>query len=215
MCLRAQADLGLTQPNLSIRIHSNSPDEFLQAAAFVISKGSGMPQVFNDEVIMPGQINRGVAPEDALNYAVVGCVELSTPGKALGWSDAAMFNLTRILELTLFGGKRPADRRADRAGDADAGRDARFRRAGGGLRPPACSFRASHGERLQHRRQHPRRDAAFAFPFAGHPGLCGARSWMSQPAAPITTSPACKGCRSPTWPIAWRQCARPCSTSVG
>lgn len=107
MCLRAQADLGLTQPNLSIRIHKHSPQEFLLAASEVISKGSGMPQVFNDEVIIPGQINRGIAPQDALNYAVVGCVELSTPGKALGWSDASMFNLTRILELTLFGGKDP------------------------------------------------------------------------------------------------------------
>ncbi len=107
MCLRAQADLGLTQPNLSIRIHRNSPDTFLQAAAFVIGQGSGMPQVFNDEVIIPAQLNRGISPEDALNYAVVGCVELSTPGKALGWSDASMFNLTRVLELTLFGGRDP------------------------------------------------------------------------------------------------------------
>ncbi len=107
MCLRAQADLGMTQPNLSIRIHEGSPDEFLRASAFVIGKGSGMPQVFNDEVIIPGQINRGISVEDAQNYAVVGCVELSTPGKALGWSDASMFNLTRILELTLFGGKDP------------------------------------------------------------------------------------------------------------
>lgn len=107
MCLRAQADLGMTQPNLSIRIHAHSPDDFLRAAAFVIGKGSGMPQIFNDEVIIPGQIARGVTPEDARKYAVVGCVELSTPGKALGWSDASMFNLTRVLELTLFGGKDP------------------------------------------------------------------------------------------------------------
>ncbi len=107
MCLRAQTDLGLTQPNVSIRIHKNSPQEFLTAASSVISKGSGMPQVFNDEVIIPAQINRGITPQDARNYAVVGCVELSTPGKALGWSDASMFNLTRILELTLFGGKDP------------------------------------------------------------------------------------------------------------
>jgi pyruvate formate-lyase/glycerol dehydratase family glycyl radical enzyme len=112
MCLRAQADVGLTQPNLSIRIHAGSPHEFLMAATRVISRGGGMPQVFNDEVIIPGQICRGVAPEDARNYAVVGCVELSTPGKALGWSDAAMFNMTRVLELTLFGGRDPqsADR---------------------------------------------------------------------------------------------------------
>jgi formate C-acetyltransferase len=107
MCLRAQADLGLPQPNLSIRIHQNSPQAFLMAATAVIRRGSGMPQVFNDEVIIAAQINRGVAKEDARNYAVVGCVELSTPGKALGWSDAAMFNMTRILELTLFGGKDP------------------------------------------------------------------------------------------------------------
>ncbi len=110
MCLRAQADLGLTQPNLSIRIHHHSPEEFLRAAAFVIGQGSGMPQVFNDEVIIPGQLHRGISPADALNYAVVGCVELSTPGKALGWSDASMFNLTRVLELTLFGGQDPHSR---------------------------------------------------------------------------------------------------------
>ena len=98
---------GLTQPNLSVRVHADSPQELLEAAAFVIGKGSGMPQVFNDEVIVPGQVNRGLPLEDARNYAVVGCVELSTPGKALGWSDASMFNLTRVLELTLFGGKDP------------------------------------------------------------------------------------------------------------
>ena len=107
MCLRAQTDLGLTQPNLSIRIHQSSPQEFLLAAASVIGLGSGMPQVFNDEVIIPGQVHRGIAPDDALNYAAVGCVELSTPGKALGWSDAAMFNMTRVLELTLYGGRDP------------------------------------------------------------------------------------------------------------
>ena len=107
MCLRAQADLGLPQPNLSIRIHRDSPQQFLQAAAAVISTGSGMPQVFNDEVIIPGQMARGIDAQDALNYAVVGCVELSTPGRALGWSDAALFNMTRVLEITLFGGRDP------------------------------------------------------------------------------------------------------------
>jgi formate C-acetyltransferase len=107
MCLRAQADVGLTQPNLSIRIHRDSPQPFLRAAAAVIGRGGGMPQVFNDEVIIPGQIRRGVDPADARDYAVVGCVELSVPGKALGWSDAAMFNMTRVLELTLYGGRDP------------------------------------------------------------------------------------------------------------
>jgi formate C-acetyltransferase len=128
MCLRAQADLRLTQPNLSIRIHENSPQDFLEAAAFVISQGTGMPQVFSDEVIIRGQLQRGISREDALNYAVVGCVELSTPGKALGWSDAAMFNMVRVLELALFGGMDP------RTGEPL------------GLRTPALSEATSFGE---------------------------------------------------------------------
>ena len=39
-----------------------------------------------------------------MNYAVVGCVELTTPGNNLGWSDAAMFNLVKALEMALNNG---------------------------------------------------------------------------------------------------------------
>ena len=107
MCLQAQADLQLPQPNLSARLHRNTPQDFLNAVARTISKGGGMPQVFNDAVIVPAYENRGVAHADAMDYAIVGCVELSIPGKALGWSDASMFNLVRVLEITLHGGRVP------------------------------------------------------------------------------------------------------------
>lgn len=107
MCLQAQADVQLPQPNLSVRLHRTTPDDLLAAAARVISLGTGMPQLFNDEVIVPGQERRGVKHADAIDYAAVGCVELSIPGKALGWSDSAMFNLVRVLELTLQGGRVP------------------------------------------------------------------------------------------------------------
>lgn len=39
------------------------------------------------------------------NIAVGGCVELTTQGNNLGWSDSAMFNLNKVLELTMTGGK--------------------------------------------------------------------------------------------------------------
>lgn len=107
MCLQAQADLQLPQPNLSARLHRHSPQDFLNAVARTIGKGGGMPQVFNDAVIVPAYEKRGVTPTDALNYAIVGCVELSIPGKTLGWSDASMFNLVRVLEITLHGGRIP------------------------------------------------------------------------------------------------------------
>jgi formate C-acetyltransferase len=39
-----------------------------------------------------------------MDYAIVGCVELTTQGNNLGWSDAAMFNMVKALELTLNNG---------------------------------------------------------------------------------------------------------------
>lgn len=102
--LRAQSHLLLPQPNLSCRVHKNSPQEFLETASRVIGMGSGMPQLFNDEAVIPALESHGVSHEDAMNYAIVGCVELTTHGNALAWSDAAMFNLLKALELTLNNG---------------------------------------------------------------------------------------------------------------
>jgi len=104
MCLKAQEHIGLPQPNLSVRLHGHTPDDFIDFSSHVIGQGSGMPQIFNDESIIPALEGAGISPEDALNYAVVGCVELTTPGNNLGWSDAAMFNLVKALELALTGG---------------------------------------------------------------------------------------------------------------
>lgn len=105
LCLQCQYDLGLPQPNLSVRLNRNSSHELLQKAIEVVSKGSGMPQFFNDEAIVHALMELGIEKKDALNYAIVGCVELTTHGNNLGWSDAAMFNLNKALELTLNHGK--------------------------------------------------------------------------------------------------------------
>lgn len=103
--LKAQEHLGLPQPNLSVRLHKATGDSLLKEAVRVVSKGSGMPQFFNDEAIVPALMELGITKADARNYAIVGCVELTTQGNNLGWSDAAMFNLNKVLELTLTGGK--------------------------------------------------------------------------------------------------------------
>lgn len=102
--LRAQEHLGLPQPNLSARLHKNSPKDFVRQCIRVVAKGSGMPQFFNDEAVIPALENQGIETQDAKNYAIVGCVELTTSGNNLGWSDAAMFNLLKALELTLNNG---------------------------------------------------------------------------------------------------------------
>lgn len=106
LLLKAQYHLGLPQPNLSVRLNKNSSHELIQEAIKVVAKGSGMPQFFNDEAIVNSMIkDLGIDEKDARNYAIVGCVELTTHGNNLGWSDAAMFNLNKALELTMNHGK--------------------------------------------------------------------------------------------------------------
>lgn len=106
LCLKAQYHLGLPQPNLSVRLHQHTPSQLIQEAIKVVSKGSGMPQFFNDEAIIHAMVeNLDIDEDDARNYAIVGCVELTTHGNNLGWSDSAMFNFNKVLELTLNHGR--------------------------------------------------------------------------------------------------------------
>ncbi len=104
MMLKAQKILGLPQPNLSARIGSKTPVEFLDSCVEVIAEGSGMPQIFNDDAIIPALQNQGISEKHALDYGIVGCVELTTHGNNLGWSDAAMFNMVKVIELAMNNG---------------------------------------------------------------------------------------------------------------
>lgn len=101
LMLEILGDIRLPQPNLSVRVGEKSPRDFLMKIAETIRIGIGMPQVFNDEVNILAYVNRGVTLRDARDYAVVGCVELSIPGKTYGLHDIAMFNLLKIMEVTL------------------------------------------------------------------------------------------------------------------
>lgn len=105
LLIQAQEDIGLPQPNLSVRLFEHTAQALLTHAVKCVSKGSGMPQFFNDKAIVSPLMDLGISKQDALNYAIVGCVELTTHGNNLGWSDAAMFNMNKVLELTLNHGK--------------------------------------------------------------------------------------------------------------
>lgn len=101
-CLDAYQLICLPQPNLGVRINEFIDRSFLLKTAETIRMGTGIPQIFNDEVIIPAFLNRGVSLEDARDYSVVGCVELSIPGRTYGLHDIAMFNLLKVMEITLY-----------------------------------------------------------------------------------------------------------------
>jgi len=101
LCLDAYQSVQLPQPNLGVRVNELIDRPFLLKTAETIRLGTGIPQIFNDEVVVPAFLNRGVSLEDARDYAVVGCVELSIPGKTYGLHDIAMFNLLKVMEIVM------------------------------------------------------------------------------------------------------------------
>ncbi|WP_018249965.1 glycyl radical protein [Orenia marismortui] len=108
LILESVAEMKLTQPNLSVRVHANSPERLLREAAQVIKTGYGMPALHNDEIIIPSLLDKGVSYEDAYGYTMVGCVEVAVPGK-WGYRCTGMTftNLIKALELTLNDGVDP------------------------------------------------------------------------------------------------------------
>jgi formate C-acetyltransferase len=111
MCLEAHAHVHLKEPNLSIRLHKGTPEELLIRALEVIRLGSGLPQIINDEAIIPSLVaNCGVSLVDARDYGDIGCQENATDpnmgrdADAHGMTNIGWFNLSKIIELALWNG---------------------------------------------------------------------------------------------------------------
>lgn len=105
MCLEATLHVMLPAPSMSVRVWNKSPHDFLIKAAKVTRTGVGLPAYYNDEVIIPSLLSRGLTIEDARDYGIIGCVEPQKAGKTWGWHDAAFFNMCRVLELTFSNGR--------------------------------------------------------------------------------------------------------------
>jgi formate C-acetyltransferase len=109
--LEVMDHLRTRQPNYHARIHPGSPPAYRARIAAALGAGSVSPALYNDAVIVPVLRSRGVAEEDARDYANVGCVEPVAAGKSFFSTDAALFNVPLCLELALNHGRRFGHRR--------------------------------------------------------------------------------------------------------
>ena len=104
MSITATEHVFLPQPSFSVRVWNGSPHDFLIRAAELTRTGIGFPAYYNDEVIIPALMARGLTMEDAREYNIIGCVEPQKAGKTDGWHDAAFFNMCRPLEMVFKNG---------------------------------------------------------------------------------------------------------------
>jgi hypothetical protein len=121
LVIDATTNMQLADPTLSARIHNRTPDKFLMRCGEAITThGGGLPALFNDEVVIPSQLANvpDMTKEDAYDYCVIGCSEISFGGK--GTEGFAYQGLSggRLLEM-MMAGKDPftGARRTSGAGD--------------------------------------------------------------------------------------------------
>jgi pyruvate formate-lyase/glycerol dehydratase family glycyl radical enzyme len=104
--LEVMDELRMRQPNYHARIHANSPETYVGRITKMLAGGSNSPALYCDEVIIDTMVKNGYSIEDARDYTAVGCVEPVSQGRSFSSTDAAIFNVPLILEISLNGGRR-------------------------------------------------------------------------------------------------------------
>lgn len=102
--LEAVKRANIPGPNLSARIHKNTPKGFILSCLDVIGTGLGYPAMMNDEVNIPALLKVGYKLEHARDYCMVGCIENFIGGMQPPWSDGR-FNAPKYLEILLNNGR--------------------------------------------------------------------------------------------------------------
>ncbi len=114
MVLEGHAHVHLNDPIISVRLHNKTPDDFLRSVMELLRISGGVPQIINDEAIIPALMGQlGMPLREARNYADVGCQEnqsdpnVSPDADTHGHQNAGYFNLVKPIELALNNGINP------------------------------------------------------------------------------------------------------------
>ena len=93
--------------DLMVRVGGKTPAPFVDRCAELVARGGGIPFFFNDDCFVDALVDHGIERADARDYAPIGCIELTIPGKANPHAVSGWFGLAKCLELALFDGRDP------------------------------------------------------------------------------------------------------------
>ena len=96
-------EMRLVQPSSMIQLSNRNPDNFLHRALNIVKTGFGQPSIFNTDAIVEELVRQGKSIEDARNGGASGCVESGAFGTE-AYFLTGYFNITKILEITLYNG---------------------------------------------------------------------------------------------------------------
>lgn len=91
-------------PNITLRVHRNTPEKLWNAIADTLATGIGMPALYSDEAVCPALEKLGIPPCDSHDYCMNGCNQIDIMGKShMGLEDGEV-NFGKVLEYTLHNG---------------------------------------------------------------------------------------------------------------
>lgn len=106
LCLEAEMNVRLPQPDLMIRVADSTPQDFLVKACKVAIGRVGKLKFLMDNTAIKIMESRGIPTEEARDYVLVGCMQPYVPGKDNVVVDGQV-NAAKCLELALHNGIDP------------------------------------------------------------------------------------------------------------
>lgn len=95
---------GYQTPNLTCRIHRNTPDKLWNAITDTLAIGTGLPALYNDDVVCTALEKIGIPPKDSHDYCMNGCNQIDILGKShMGLEDGEVV-FAKCLEFALHNG---------------------------------------------------------------------------------------------------------------
>jgi len=105
---QASRELQNVGPSVASRICSTTPDQYLKYILETMRMGRYMPQVYNDDQMVPALQSKAIPLQDAREYGLIGCHEPTICGKgyfrSASWPGYVCFQ--EWLELALGNGRR-------------------------------------------------------------------------------------------------------------
>jgi len=104
LCLDAMINVRVVQPDISVRIHTDTPESFLLKAAELSRLGTGHPKFYNEDLIAYSLACKGLNIVESRDFAIMGCVEPRVQAKEGIHLTGGFINLPAALELALNDG---------------------------------------------------------------------------------------------------------------
>ena len=101
LSIEVYRELQTVDPKLSVRLGTETPEDFLEQVVGCIRDGCTGIVIANDPAQVRMLIENGKTHEDAADYLLIGCYEPAVMGKELNCSGAAQLNLAKPVELAL------------------------------------------------------------------------------------------------------------------